>query len=110
MHTDPEIFPDPWTFEPERWIRAAEMNFPLGRYLANFTKGSRQCLGISMARTEIYLTIARLVLSYDMELHGTTIDDLALDHVRLAGYPNKAKKSENPRGEIFVKVLGRAVG
>lgn len=61
-----------------------------------------------MAATEIHLTIAKLVLSYDMELCGTTIDDLALDHVRLAGYPSKAKKSENPRGEVIVKVLGRA--
>lgn len=48
IHQNPDIFPDPLTFVPERWIndkdRKAEDR--LDRYLLSFSKGSRQCLGI----------------------------------------------------------------
>lgn len=43
---DPEIFPDPHAFDPERWVRAAAKGEPLQRYLVNFSKGSRICLGM----------------------------------------------------------------
>lgn len=43
---DPNIFPNPHDFDPERWIRAAEKGERLDRYLVNFSKGSRICLGM----------------------------------------------------------------
>ena len=43
---DPEIFPDPESFKPERWIRASEQGQNLTRFLVSFSKGSRNCLGI----------------------------------------------------------------
>jgi cytochrome P450 len=46
MHTNPSIFPEPFKYDPERWIRAAEQEVPLGGYLVNFNKGTRGCLGI----------------------------------------------------------------
>lgn len=61
-----------------------------------------------MAAAEAHITIARLVLSFDMDLSGTTTDDLSIDHVRLVGYPKKARHTANARGEIKVKVTGRA--
>lgn len=42
IHMNPELFPDPDLFRPERWIE----NRRLDRYLLSFSKGSRQCLGI----------------------------------------------------------------
>lgn len=61
-----------------------------------------------MARTELYLTFARLALAFDMELHGTTIDDVSIDYVRLIGYPKKSRNTAKARGEIMVKITGRA--
>ncbi|KAL9080165.1 MAG: hypothetical protein Q9157_001010 [Trypethelium eluteriae] len=46
VHTNPEIFPNPTTFDPWRWIRAAEQGQHLESQLALFSKGSRACLGI----------------------------------------------------------------
>lgn len=43
---DPYIFPDPHVFDPERWTRAAAKGERLDRYLVNFSKGSRNCLGM----------------------------------------------------------------
>lgn len=45
VHTDRDIFPDPYAFDPERWIRAANEGIALNKYLVTFTKGSRQCIG-----------------------------------------------------------------
>ncbi|KAM4062720.1 cytochrome p450 [Hirsutella rhossiliensis] len=108
VHTDPTIYPHPHCFDPDRWTRAAQDRFPLNKFLVNFTKGSRQCLGVQMAFTELYITIARLVGNFDMDLHETTIEDVKLHRAHLFGYPKKAANTANVRGEIMVKVTGRA--
>jgi cytochrome P450 len=43
VHTDENIFPDPFTFNPDRWIGNVKQ---LEKYLVSFSKGSRQCLGM----------------------------------------------------------------
>lgn len=53
VHQDSSIFPDPHSFRPERWIENPRLN----RFLVSFSKGSRQCLGINLAYTEIYLCL-----------------------------------------------------
>ncbi|EEB99778.1 hypothetical protein MPER_00456, partial [Moniliophthora perniciosa FA553] len=44
VHLNPDIFPDPERFYPERWIEAKE--YETDRYLVPFGKGPRSCLGI----------------------------------------------------------------
>ncbi|KJZ68590.1 Trichodiene oxygenase [Hirsutella minnesotensis 3608] len=105
VHTDPSIYPNPHSFDPERWVTAVQDRFPLSKFLVTFSKGSRQCIGIQLALAELYLTIARLVRTFDMELHETTMDNIKIHHVRLIGYPDKAKNRENVRGEVKVKVV-----
>jgi hypothetical protein len=61
-----------------------------------------------MASAEAYIAIARLVLSCGMELHNATVEDLSVYHIRLIGYPKKAKYTVSTRGEIMVKVAGGA--
>ncbi|KAL6855352.1 hypothetical protein ACO1O0_006493 [Amphichorda felina] len=50
VHTDAELFPDPWRFDPDRWIRAAERGEHLESHLALFLKGNRACLGIKYVK------------------------------------------------------------
>lgn len=45
MHVDESVFPDPYKFDPERWMDPKE-SARLYRYLVAFTKGPRICLGI----------------------------------------------------------------
>ena len=56
IHHDESIFPDSYTFLPERWIE----NPRLDRYMVSFSKGSRQCLGINLAYAEMYLCLAAI--------------------------------------------------
>lgn len=74
QHMDPEKFPQPQLFSPERWLiqnpqKAAE------KYLVPFSKGTRQCLGINLATAEIYLTVATVIRRFDLELFKTSARD-----------------------------------
>lgn len=44
LHLNPEIFPDPHKFDPDRWMRSAEETQRLARYVVPFSKGNRNCL------------------------------------------------------------------
>ena len=44
MHNEPEIFPDPNEFRPERWLCVPENLKVMYKYFVPFSKGSRGCL------------------------------------------------------------------
>jgi cytochrome P450 len=100
---DPEIFPSPHTFNPDRWLQAEKQGTRLDRYLVTFSKGSRACLGINVAYSEMYLGIAALVSQFDMELYDFD-QQRDLDIVRdcFVGLPSKESKG------VRVKVRARA--
>ncbi|MDI1490376.1 MAG: hypothetical protein OHK93_001578 [Ramalina farinacea] len=74
--TDPEIFPEPESFRPERWIEAAQKGQNLNRYLVAFSRGSRNCLGMNLAYAELYMTIAAFVRRFDLEIFETTAESI----------------------------------
>lgn len=74
QHTDPKRFPDPFKFIPERYM--GEKGMETLRYLVPFGRGPRMCLGMNLAWSEMYLAFAGLIRSVDMELVGTTVEDV----------------------------------
>lgn len=69
IHHNPEIFPDPFRFRPERFIvgngvTQEEVAARLGAIFA-FSYGSRACPGKTLARMELAVTMARLIFQYD---------------------------------------------
>ena len=60
MHYDPNIFPSPTSFRPERWIENPHLN----KYLIAFARGSRQCIGINLAYAELYLALSTIFRRY----------------------------------------------
>ena len=60
VHHDESIFPESTAFKPERWLD----NPGLDKYLVAFSKGSRQCMGINLAYSEMYLVIAGIFRRY----------------------------------------------
>ena len=78
LHHDPGMYPDPKRFDPSRWLadppgKEVEMG---GRCFAPFGRGTRMCLGMHLAWLELYRTVAMLVMNYDLEFVGTTIEDV----------------------------------
>ena len=57
---DPTIFPDPTTFRPERWIEDPSLE----RYQFAFSRGTRGCIGITLALTEMRLIVANVFSRY----------------------------------------------
>ncbi|KAJ5689085.1 hypothetical protein N7462_003477 [Penicillium macrosclerotiorum] len=94
---DPNIFPDPHTFDPDRWARAAARGERLDKYLVNFSKGSRVCVGLNLAYAELYITIAVLIRRFELELYKTTIKNL--EFARDFGTP--CPDEGNPSIQVF---------
>ncbi|KEZ38926.1 hypothetical protein SAPIO_CDS10264 [Scedosporium apiospermum] len=76
------IFPDPKSFIPERWINHPELE----KYFVPFGKGSRQCLGINLAQAELYITIATIYTRFEFQLFETDISDVEMAHAYLVPY------------------------
>ena len=66
--TNEDIFPDPWTFKPERWLRPEGKETQ--KFQLAFGKGHRKCLGINLANAIFCLAIATAA-GYDMALYKT---------------------------------------
>jgi cytochrome P450 len=67
LHTDPNIYPDPFSFRPERWLE----NPKLTRHLFAFGRGSRNCVGMNLATSELYFGLAMLWRRFRMEIYDT---------------------------------------
>ncbi|KAL8651113.1 MAG: hypothetical protein Q9210_003432 [Variospora velana] len=85
MHYSPSVFPNPNTFDPERWLQADSAR--LRKYIVAFSKGSRQCLGMklsinSLGYCELYLTLAAIFAPgrFDFELYETGVSDVEVHH------------------------------
>lgn len=67
-HTNPSVFPNPYSFNPDRWLEDKSLK----NYQLAFSRGGRKCLGIELANAELYLAVAALVTKFDkMELFET---------------------------------------
>ncbi|KAJ3568678.1 hypothetical protein NPX13_g6336 [Xylaria arbuscula] len=78
IHHNPDYFPDPFTYNPDRWIpskgeeatlHSEDQNTGLKHNPAfmPFSLGSRACAGRSMAYAEVSLAIAKTMWYFDFE-------------------------------------------
>ena len=84
VHTDERIFPDPWTFNPDRWL--GPEGVARRKYQMAFNKGGRNCIGINLAHAELFLVIAAVVW-YDLDLFETDESDVEFRHDYQVAYP-----------------------
>jgi cytochrome P450 len=83
VHMNPSLFPSPDEFRPERWLEPGAEH--LKKYLVNFSKGSRICLGKDLARAEIVYSLALLVRRWTgdegmgMQLYETERKDVEIE-------------------------------
>ncbi|GIJ86437.1 hypothetical protein Asppvi_005326 [Aspergillus pseudoviridinutans] len=68
MHRDPDVYPQPQVFKPERWMVDSEEALQrLRSAYYPFSTGTRGCIGKNMAYHSIYLIVARLAFLFDIE-------------------------------------------
>jgi cytochrome P450 len=80
-HRDPTAFPNPETFDPERWL-SQEPTAAMKTLFMPFSKGSRACLGKGLAMLELKLVVMTLLDRFKVELPAETTEESMelLDH------------------------------
>jgi cytochrome P450 len=63
VHFDPNSFPDPDRFDPDRWSPESAGDVPKGAFIP-FGAGTRQCVGNVFAQTEIVITVATVLAKW----------------------------------------------
>ncbi|KFY41446.1 hypothetical protein V494_02993, partial [Pseudogymnoascus sp. VKM F-4513 (FW-928)] len=86
MHTNADVFPDPFVFRPERWLdnpKGPNGRQPLTNYLTSFGAGSRICVAMHLAYMEVFVGLAVIFRRHDLHLFETDLSDVefALDMV-----------------------------
>ncbi|KAI1880828.1 hypothetical protein JX265_001068 [Neoarthrinium moseri] len=77
VHANEEIFPDPFAFDPGRWLGpagAARKNYQMG-----FSKGPRMCIGMHLVNAEMVIAIAAMA-RWNLELFATSYEDVTFLH------------------------------
>ncbi|KAI0454930.1 cytochrome P450 [Xylaria acuta] len=74
LHTDEEIFPEPFDFKPERWINDTE-HTARHQFVA-FSRGARSCIGINLAYAELYPIVAAVFSRLELKLFETSRRDV----------------------------------
>jgi cytochrome P450 len=68
IHYNPELFPEPEVFIPERWLgddaQASKAN------LIPFGKGPRMCVGMNLSYMEAYVFLGNLFRRFEISLHN----------------------------------------
>jgi cytochrome P450 len=77
VHADEDIFPDPFTFDPERWLGSDGAT--RRKYQMAFSKGPRMCIGLHLANAVMAVAIAA-ISRWDLQLFETTEEDVAFKH------------------------------
>ncbi len=68
---DPEVFPDPLKFDPDRWDNATEAMRLMSR---PFSIGPRNCIGRHLALIGLHLTVTRMIQLYDIRTDASMVE------------------------------------
>ncbi|KZL87543.1 cytochrome p450 oxidoreductase [Colletotrichum incanum] len=82
-HFNESYFPDSNEFIPERWmVQDRKQRRELDKAFIAFSKGTRKCLGMSLAYAELHLALAAVILRVvpRMQLYDTTKREIEYDH------------------------------
>jgi hypothetical protein len=70
VHTNPDVYPDPYTFRPERFLEK-----PPGTYTwIPFGGGRRRCLGQVIAERELKCVLREVLLRYEWQLEREELE------------------------------------
>ena len=91
IHDNEEIFPESYSFRPERWLPLETEGQRLLRFLVVFGGGSRQCIGMELAKAEILIVLACVFrrFGHKMRLLDTVRErDVDMVHDYFAPHPS----------------------
>ncbi|XP_043947047.1 probable cytochrome P450 6d5 [Drosophila biarmipes] len=66
LHRDPEYFPDPLSYQPERHLEESK-NYNEAAFMP-FGEGPRMCIGARMGKVNVKIAIAKVLSNFDLEI------------------------------------------
>ncbi|GAW14950.1 hypothetical protein ANO14919_043580 [Xylariales sp. No.14919] len=90
MHNDPVVFPNPDSFEPDRWLTTGPEELKrMQMYYVPFARGSRNCVGQNLVYMQMFHTLSRLFRpgAHKLALYNTTVRDIVAVHGLLFPMP-----------------------
>ncbi|TVY42227.1 Cytochrome P450 monooxygenase [Lachnellula occidentalis] len=93
IHHSPNVYPEPWSFIPERWLptptpaglpeRPAHIPPGNHKHLVPLSKGTRQCLGWPLAYAEVHMTLANVLRTFVRAERDENGEVIAIKGMRL---------------------------
>ncbi|KIX94537.1 uncharacterized protein Z520_09583 [Fonsecaea multimorphosa CBS 102226] len=71
---DPEIFSEPESFKPERWMSPQDLTSEMKEMFMPFSKGTRACLGKNLAMIELKLITANIARRFEWKAAPETTE------------------------------------
>jgi cytochrome P450 len=99
-HRIPDIFPEPYKFQPERW----QTIHPSSYEFMSFSAGPRYCIGQSLAMMQLKIALSIILQRYSLTLKpGAVVDCVGFNSIRPKnGLPMIVNsRSENPTAATF---------
>lgn len=94
FHRDPEFFPDPLKFDPERFTDENKSTRPNLAYLP-FGDGPRICIGMRFGLLQTKIGVAMLLKNYQFDVCSKTQNPIVIDTVALLHVP---------KGDVWLNV------
>lgn len=96
LHHDPEHWPCPETFDPQRFTAEAQRRRRPFTYLP-FGAGPRSCLGVRLGLLEVKLTLLHVLSNFRFEACPQTQVPLQLE----------SKSALSPKNGVYIKIVSR---
>lgn len=74
MHRLPSVFPDPYLFNPERWLSKNETDDMKAHFMP-FGYGGRICGGQAMATMMLKITVAAMARNFNIQANLTETNE-----------------------------------
>nr|CAD7455687.1 unnamed protein product [Timema tahoe] len=97
LHHDPEYFPDPEKFDPERFNQDNKNSFPQYAYLP-FGEGPRICIGMRFGLMQVKVGLATLLSKYEFSISEKSSVPLILEPAAIL---------TTAKGSIWLKISTR---
>ncbi|KAI1088516.1 cytochrome P450 [Rostrohypoxylon terebratum] len=78
LHHNEEYFPDPFIYDPDRWLVKGDSRKAMHDAFAAFSIGSRGCAGKPTAYLEISLALAKTLWYFDFETAPGSLGDVGI--------------------------------
>ena len=93
LHENPDVFPEPHVFKPERWLGSEKERQRLQRHFVVFSRGSRACLGMNLAWAELFLILAMVFRRFEFDISQVDRErDVDVDRDMIVATPKKESK------------------